>query len=118
MTAADTTSSTGTQPQATGLDLITCIVQRGKADRIVKKAIAAGAGGATVWFARGSGIRERLGLLGIAISPEKEVITILTPADITQAVFTTVVEAAQLDVPGNGIAYVTEVKQMAGIHGY
>lgn len=102
----------------TKMDLITCIVQRGKADRVVKKAIAAGAGGATVWFARGSGIRERLGLLGIAISPEKEVVTILTPTDLTQAVFTTVVAAAQLDVPGHGIAYVSEVKEIAGIHGY
>lgn len=116
MSANETTKATGPEPAK--MDLITCIVQRGKADRIVKKAQAAGAGGATVWFARGSGIRERLGLLGIAITPEKEVITILTPTDVTQAVFAAAVAAGQLDVPGHGIAYVTEVKQVAGIHGY
>jgi len=116
MSTNETSTTAGSV--AAKMDLITCIVQRGKADRIVKKALAAGAGGATVWFARGSGIRERLGLLGIAISPEKEVVTILTPPDITQAVFDAVITAAQLDVPGHGIAYVSEVKQIAGIHGY
>jgi len=99
------------------LDLIHCIVQRGKADRIVKKAMQAGAGGATVWFARGSGIREKLGLLGIAISPEKEVIMIITQPELTDRVFNAIVKAGRLDVPGQGLAFVTEIKQLAGIHG-
>jgi len=99
------------------LDLIYCIVQRGKADRIVKKAMQAGAGGATVWFARGSGIREKLGLLGIAISPEKEVIVIITQPELTPRVFSSIVKAGKLDVPGQGLAFVTEIKRLAGIHG-
>ena len=99
------------------LDLIYCIVQRGKADRIVKKAMQAGAGGATIWFARGSGIREKLGLLGIAISPEKEVIMIITQPEQTDRVFNAIVKAGRLDVPGQGLAFVTEIKQLAGIHG-
>ena len=102
---------------AGALDLIYCIVQRGKADKIVKKAMQAGAGGATVWFARGSGIREKLGLLGIAISPEKEVIMIITPPEMTGRVFSAIVKAGKLDVPGQGLAFVTEIKQLAGIHG-
>lgn len=102
---------------AGSLDLIYCIVQRGKADRIVKKAMQAGAGGATVWFARGSGIREKLGLLGIAISPEKEVIMIITQPDQTDRVFNAIVKAGKLDVPGQGLAFVTEIKRLAGIHG-
>jgi len=100
------------------LDLITVVVQRGRAERIVKRALKAGAGGATIWFARGSGIRERLGLLGIAISPEKEVIIIVTDPKITDAVFDAVVKAGKLDVPGHGIAFVTEVKKSAGFFAF
>jgi len=99
------------------LDLIFCIVQRGRADKIIKKALKAGAGGATTWFARGSGIREKLGLLGIAISPEKEVIMVVTTPELTEKVFAAIVSAGKLDVPGQGLAFVTEIKQLAGIFG-
>ena len=47
----------------TDVSLITCIVQRGVADRIISAAHDAGAQGATVFYARGTGVRERLGLL-------------------------------------------------------
>ena len=47
--------------------LITCIVQRDVANTIIKAAREAGVQGATVHFARGTGIRERLGLLGVAV---------------------------------------------------
>jgi len=99
------------------LDLIFCVVQRGRAEKIARKAMNAGAGGATTWFARGSGIREKLGLLGIAISPEKEILMIVTPPEVTQSVFEAVVKAARLDVPGQGIAFITEIKQFAGAFG-
>ena len=49
--------------------LITCVVQRGNGDAISKAAMKAQAGGATTFFARGTGIRERLGLMGLAIVP-------------------------------------------------
>ena len=55
----------------TDVTLITCIVQRGLADAIVQAAVDAGAHGATVHYARGSGMRERLGVLGLAIEAEK-----------------------------------------------
>ena len=45
--------------------LITCVVQRGFADPIIKAAQEAGAQGATVYFGRGTGVRERLGRVGV-----------------------------------------------------
>ena len=102
------------QPDS-GLDLVTCVVQRGKADGVVKAAIAAGAGGATVYFARGMGVRERLGLLGLAIVAEKEVLLLVTPRKDTQKIFDAVVEAAGLRTPGLGIAYVCNITQVAGL---
>ena len=51
----------------TDLELITCIVQKGCADDIVKAAYEAGAQGATVNYAHGSGVREKLGIFGVAV---------------------------------------------------
>ncbi len=61
----------------TDVTLITCIVQRGEAEKIINAAREAGAQGATVNFARGTGIRERLGILGVAVEVEKEIINIV-----------------------------------------
>ena len=98
-----------------GLELITCVVQRGKADKVAKAALAAGAGGATVFFGRGMGLRERLGLLGLAIVPEKEIIMIVSEKKETPLIFDAIVEAAKLNVPGMGIAYVIPIHAVVGL---
>jgi len=94
----------------TDLQLITCVVERGRADEVVKAAMKAGAPAATIHFARGSGIRERLTLLlKITISPEKEVIDIVAAAAKADAIFEAMVDAGQLDLPGKGFIYMTPV---------
>lgn len=98
-----------------GLELITCVVQRGRGDQIAKAALEAGAGGATLFFGRGMGLRERLGLLGLAIVPEKEVIMIVSRKEETETIFNAVVKAAKLDTPGMGIAYVIPIHAVAGL---
>lgn len=95
--------------------LVTCVVQRGHGDAIAKAAINAGAGGATIFFARGMGHRERLGLLGLAIVPEKEVVLIVCREAVTDTVFRAVVGEGRLDAPGMGIAFVTPILQVAGL---
>lgn len=97
------------------LKLITCVLQRGKADKVAKAALDVGAGGATVFFARGMGVRERLGLLGLAIVPEKEVIMIVCPKQQVHMIFDAVVKAGNLDTPGHGIAYVTTIEEAVGL---
>lgn len=98
----------------TGFHLITCVVQRGQGDAVAKAAIEAGAGGATLFFARGTGIRERLGLLGLAIVPEKEVVLIVCSEGASPRIFDAVRKAAKTDVPGMGIAYITPVLDISG----
>ena len=94
----------------TNLQLITCIVERGKADEVVKAAREAGAPAATIFYARGTGIRERLhGLLKIAISPEKEVIYVLIQESMIDQVFQAMADAGQLALPAKGIIFVTPV---------
>jgi nitrogen regulatory protein P-II 1 len=98
----------------TDLQLITCVVERGRADEVMKAAMRAGAPAATIYFARGSGIRERLTtLLKIAISPEKEVIDIVAATDKADAIFEAMVEAGQMDLPGKGFIYMMPVTRAA-----
>jgi len=97
----------------TDVSLITCVVQRGKADDIIKSAQEVGAQGATVYYARGGGIRERLGVLGLAIEVEKEVINILVANDQIDLIFEKMYIAGQLDTPGMGIMYVTPLEKAA-----
>jgi nitrogen regulatory protein PII len=96
------------------LDLTTCVVQRGKADKVWKAAKAAGAGGATIYFGRGMGIRERLGPLGIAIYAEKEIIQIVSSKKLTRKIFDAIVKAGGLEHPGMGFAFVQEVSHAVG----
>jgi len=97
----------------TDVALITCIIQKGSADTIVKAAQDAGAQGATVFYARGSGVRERLGVLGIAVEVEKEIIHIVVATDQIDRVFEKVYLAGNLDTPGMGFMYVTPLEKAA-----
>jgi nitrogen regulatory protein PII len=97
----------------TDVSLITCVVQRGKADDIIKAAQEVGAQGATAFYARGGGIRERLGILGLAIEVEKEIINILVANDQIDRIFEKMFIAGQLDTPGMGIMYVTPLEKAA-----
>ena len=100
-----------------GTELITCVVQRGHADKVAKAAVHAGAKGATIFFARGMGARDHLGLLGLAIVPEKEVVMIVCREPETKAIFDAIVEAGHLNTPGMGIAYVSPLSMSAGVLG-
>ncbi len=97
----------------TDVALITCIVQKGLADTIVKAAQDAGAQGATVFYARGGGVRERLGILGIAVEVEKEIINIVVATDQIDRVFEKMYLAGNLDTPGMGFMYVTPLEKAA-----
>ena len=97
----------------TDVSLITCVVQRGKAEHVVKAAQDAGAQGATIYYGSGSGVRERLGLLGLAIDVEKEIITILVGDDQVDRIFESMYLAAELDLPGAGIIYVNKLEKAA-----
>jgi nitrogen regulatory protein PII len=93
--------------------LITCIVSAGRGDAVIQAAQQMGAAGALVYHARGVGPRERLGLLGIAIEAEKDVVSVLVATDYQDVVFEAVYRAAELGAPGAGMAYITPIEKMA-----
>ena len=95
----------------TDVELITCIVQKGNADAIVKAAFHAGAQGATVNYAQGSGVREKLGILGVAVEAEKEIIQIIVSSEQVNRIFDAMYLAGKLDTPGMGFIYVTRLEK-------
>ena len=97
----------------TDVSLITCVVQRGLADKIIQAARAAGSQGATVNFAKVMGIRERLGILGVAVDVEKEVIHVVVSSEQQERVFEQMYLAGELDTPGMGIMYLTPLEKAA-----
>ncbi len=87
----------------TDVYLINCVIQQGRADKVVKAAQNVGAQGAIVQYARGTGIRERMGLMGVTIDEQKEVVRIIVSAEQADRVFESMYLAGELDKPGMGI---------------
>ncbi len=90
---------------------IYCTAQRNTADEIATAAIRAGSVGPTVVFGQGRGIRDRLGLLRIAISPEKEMIRLVVDNYDTDPVFEAMIQEGRLDTPGMGFIYIIPIQK-------
>jgi len=88
--------------------VIRCIVERGQAQKIFKSTQNVGAISATIYYARGTGIREQMGLLGITVEAEKEVIEVVAPKDIAEHIFDVMVDVGELHLPGKGFIYMSE----------
>ena len=93
--------------------LITCIVEMGSAEKVLEAAKNSGAQGATINYARGTGVRERLGLLGVTIDEQKEVIRIIVSEDQADLIFEAMFLAGKLDTPGKGIMFMTKLDRVA-----
>lgn len=97
----------------TDVVLITCIVAHGRGDEAIKVARDLGVSGAIVFHARGTGLRERLGLLGIAVEAEKEVVTMIAAAEQRDLVMHNLYTQLSLDRPGAGVIYALPLDKMA-----
>ena len=71
----------------TDVFLITCVVESGLADKIIDAATSVGAQGATINYARGTGVRDRMGLMGVTIDEQKEIIRIIVSKEQSNRVF-------------------------------
>lgn len=94
---------------------IVAIVERGKADGVVKKAIEAGAPGATIFFGRGSGEHTFAFFRSLEIESSKEVIIIVTPRERKTPIYDAVVEAGHIHTPGKGIVFTFPVEDVDGL---
>lgn len=97
-------------------DLIVTIVNKGYEDVVVDASKKAGAEGGTILSGRGTGIHEHAKLFNIPIEPEKNIVLTLIDRQKTEAVLQKILEEADLDKPGRGIAFVLQVERTVGIN--
>lgn len=97
-----------------GNDLITCIIEEGRAKTIVETVLKADVCGATVFHGRGTGARKNFGFLAMSVKPEKEIIFIVTKEGQTEKVFDLIVKEGHLDRPGAGFAFIQRIEKAVG----
>ena len=95
------------------MKFITCVLQDGLAEEVLEAAKNVGAQGATVSYARGTGVRDRMGLMGVFIDEQKEVIRVIVSEEQASRVFEAMHLAAGLDTPGKGIIYLSDLNSVA-----
>jgi len=99
----------------TEYNAIFTIVDKGFGEKVVDAATLAGAKGATIINARGSGIHETSKLFSMEIEPEKEIVLILAEKTIVKPIIDSICEELDIEQPGNGVIFVQEVHQTYGI---
>ncbi len=90
---------------------ICCVLQRGDEDKLAKASLDKGTSVPITTYGEGSGVRDKLGLLRITISPEKALINLVVSTYDTEAVLELFVTEGRLYEPGRGITYTYEIKQ-------
>ncbi len=91
--------------------LIVCIVNAGYSQNVMEAARAAGARGGSIIRGRGSANPEAEEFFNISVQPDKEVVLILVPDDIKDAVMTAVFKNSGLSTDGQGIAFSLPVER-------
>ncbi|HAE37207.1 MAG TPA: hypothetical protein DCG57_01050, partial [Candidatus Riflebacteria bacterium] len=93
------------------LALITGIQSKsGSGEHLFRVALKLGAGVPVVGIGLGTGIRDRLGLLRITISPEKELVYLMVPAHDADGLQRLLIEEGHIDRPGGGFLYQTPIR--------
>lgn len=93
--------------------MITAVVPVNRADAILKAVRDLGAAGGIVHMARGTGARERLGLLGVAVETEKEVVSLVVAADHQDLIAEAIHRVGGLGTPGGGYLYISALERVA-----
>ncbi|MDO5414753.1 MAG: P-II family nitrogen regulator [Bacillota bacterium] len=97
-------------------DLITVIVDKGKAEEAMEAAQEAGAAGGTIINARGAGKNETSKFCLMDIEPEKEILMLVTEKEKTEAIAENINKMMDLEGHGKGIMMVQEISKAYGLY--
>ena len=97
------------------MHLVVIIVQQKLEPKALAAIEGAGAGGATILYGKGKGIRNKMGNWGLLIQPEKAVILTIVPEPAVKNVIEAVKRAASLNSPGNGVAFSLKISDATGL---
>ncbi len=95
--------------------VIVSIVRKGWGSTVLEASVKAGARGGTVIFGRGAGINEQEKIFGMSIEPEKEIVLTVAYPEQVETILREIVQAADLNDTGKGIAFVLPVDKVVGV---
>ncbi|GAB6191342.1 P-II family nitrogen regulator [Desulfocastanea catecholica] len=95
--------------------LILSSVKTAITDNVVDAAKAAGATGATIIPARGTGIREAKTFFGLSLEAQTDIIMLLVEEHVVGKIMESIKTAGEFHKPGTGIAFVLPVEQVIGL---
>ncbi len=95
--------------------LILASVKADISDVVVDAGKSAGATGATIIPARGTGIREAKTFFGLSLEAQTDIIMFLIEESLVEPILSAVSKAGKFDQPGTGIAFVMSVDQAIGL---
>ncbi|MCD4718282.1 MAG: P-II family nitrogen regulator [Desulfobacula sp.] len=95
--------------------LILSSVKADITDRIVDAAKGAGATGATIIPARGTGIKEAKTFFGLSLEAQTDIVLFLVEEHLVVKILNTVKKAGEFHKPGTGIAFVIPVEHVVGL---
>jgi hypothetical protein len=84
---------------------ICCIVQRGQGELLARVALDTGTCVPAITYGVGTGVRDKLGLLRIAISADKELITLAAGVEDADGLMDLLIDRGKLEQPGKGFIY-------------
>jgi len=90
-------------------------VKTEKTDQVVDAAKQAGATGATIIPARGTGMNEAKTFFGLTLEVQTDVIMFLVEEHVVQDILDAIKAAGEFSKPGTGIAFVLPVEQVIGV---
>ncbi len=95
--------------------LILSSVKTDITDNIVDAAKNAGATGATIIPARGTGIHEAKSFFGLTLEAQTDIILFLVEEHVVTKILDAIKKAGEFEKPGTGIAFVVPVEHVVGL---
>ena len=95
--------------------LILSSVKTDITDKIVDTAKEAGATGATIIPARGTGIHEAKTFFGLSLEAQTDIILLLVEEHLVVKILNSIKEAGEFHKPGTGIAFAIPVEHVVGL---
>jgi len=95
--------------------LIITFVKHRISDKVVDAMKKAGATGATIIPARGTGIHEAKSFFGLSIEDHTEIILFLVEEHVVERMMKVISKAGHFEKPGTGIAIVMPVEHISGL---
>lgn len=96
-------------------ECIFAILERGAADKVMEDAKKAGAKGGTIFHARGTGAKEAKTFFGLTIESGREILMVLCETEMTDVILEEIIDSANLQMPGTGVAFVLPVTKIVGL---